>query len=167
MNARDRRAASCGFDVAVHADGGGLRGYVSHPRRPAPALTRPSCAALQPTRVLLDVIGGYERAVVDLLGQTWSSVVAGAIRCQVFFFLAAPLGTLAKTDQLDGRVLALIAAEAAPPAASSTLSKPERRLQIIARCRHLLVTALVTEQQLRNPSWRPTSWPAATRSWPC
>ena len=107
---------------------------------------RDRLAALQPTRVVLEASGGYERAVVTALADLAGG--GGQFRAR-FRDFARALGTLAKTDQLDARVLARFAAEVRPPR-RPPLSKAERRLQTLARRRHQLVTARVTEQQQRR-----------------
>ena len=130
------------LDVAVHPTGAA---WTVRRTRGGLHRLRDRLAALQPTRVVLEASGGYERAVVTALADLPVVVVNPR---QVRDFARAH-GTLAKTDQLDARVLARFAAEVRPPR-RPPLSKAERRLQTLARRRPQLVTARVTEQQQRR-----------------
>ena len=130
------------LDVAVHPTGAA---WTVRRTRGGLHRLRDRLAALQPTRVVLEASGGYERAVVTALADL-PVVVVNPRQVRDF---ARALGTLAKTDQLDARVLARFAAEVRPPR-RPPLSKAERRLQTLARRRHQLVTARVTEQQQRR-----------------
>ena len=130
------------LDVAVHPTGAA---WTVRRTRGGLHRLRDRLAALQPTRVVLEASGGYERAVVTALADL-PVVVVNPRQVRDF---ARALGTLAKTDQLDARVLARFAAEVRPPR-RPPLSKAERRLQTLGRRRHQLVTARVTEQQQRR-----------------
>ena len=96
------------LDVAVHPTGAA---WTVRRTRGGLHRLRDRLAALQPTRVVLEASGGYERAVVTALADL-PVVVVNPRQVRDF---ARALGTLAKTDQLDARVLARFAAEVRPP----------------------------------------------------
>lgn len=100
------------------------------PRSPAD-LCRLHGRVRQPTRIMLEAAGGYERVVeADLPGLP--AVVVNL--CQLRDFARA-YGVLAKTDRVDARLLARFAAEVRP-AAQRKLSKAvqEPRALVSERC---------------------------------
>ena len=116
--------------------------------------------ALQPTRIVLEATGGYERAVVAALPGL-PVVVVNPRQTRDF---ARAHGTLAKTDRIDAGVLARFAADVRPPVRPQP-SKTEQALQRLSRRRRQLVKARVAEQQQRRhlaPAGR-----AGTPTWPC
>jgi transposase len=68
---------------------------------------------LQPTRVVVEATGGYERAVVAALGGAQLPVIVVNARHVRDF--ARATGQLAKTDALDAHVIARFAARVEPP----------------------------------------------------
>ena len=107
--------------------------------------------ALRPTRIVLEASGGYERLVVATLVAVGLPVVRVNPR-QTHDFARA-LGTLARTDRIDARMLARFAAEVRPPRRPQP-SKAEQRLQTLVRRRHQLGKTRVTEQ-LQRPHLEP------------
>ena len=142
------------LEVAVHPEGtswtvprtrGGLRRL------------RADLAARQPTRILLEATGGYERRVVAAL--TGLPVVVVNPR-QTHHFARA-LGLLAKADRLDARMLARFAAEVRPPLRPAP-SKAVQHLRTLVRERRQLVELRVAAQQRRRqaPPARRPRWDA-------
>ena len=140
--------AKAQLDVAVEPTGatwtvprsrGGLRRLQRH------------LQALRPTRIVLEASGGYGGLVVATLAAVGLPVVRGNPR-QTHDFARA-LGTLAKTDRIDARMLARFAAVVRPTLRSHP-SKAEQRLQTLVRRRHQLVKTRVTEQ-LQRPHLEP------------
>ena len=107
--------------------------------------------SLGPTRIVLEASGGYERLVVATLAAVGLPVIRVNPR-QTHDFARA-LGTLARTDRLDARMLARFAAEVRPPRRPHP-SKAEQRLQTLVRRRHQLGKTRVTEQ-LQRPHLEP------------
>ena len=102
-------------------------------------------SALQPTRIVLEATGGYERAVVAALAHL-PVVVVNPRQTRDF---ARAHGRLAKTDRLDAQVLAQFAADVQPPVRPQP-SQAEQALQRLSRRRRQFVTARVTEQPQRR-----------------
>ncbi len=134
--------AQARLDVAVHPTGeawtvprshGGLRRL------------RTRVQALQPTRIVLEATGGYERAVVAALAGL-PVVVVNPRQTRDF---ARAHGMLAKTDRLDAQVLARFAADVRPPVRPQP-SAAGQRLQTLSRRRRQLVKTRVAEQQQRR-----------------
>ncbi|MCY3748880.1 MAG: transposase [Chloroflexi bacterium] len=100
---------------------------------------------------MLEASGGYEQIVLATLPAVGLPVVR-VNPCQTHDFARA-LGTLAKTDRIDARMLARLAAEVRP-AWCPQPSKAEGRLQTLVRRRHRLVKTRVTEQ-LQRPQLDP------------
>ena len=101
--------------------------------------------ARQPTRIVLEATGGYERAVVAALADL-PVVVVNPRQTRDF---ARAHGTLAKTDRLDAQVLAQFAADVQPPVRPQP-SKAEQALQRLSRRRRQFVKVRVAEQQQRR-----------------
>ena len=106
---------------------------------------RADLSALQPTRIVLEATGGYERRVVAALAGRPVVVVNPR---QTHHFARAH-GRLAKTDRLDARVLARFAADVQPDVRSQP-SPAVQELQRLSRRRRQLVKTRVTEQQQRR-----------------
>ncbi len=124
------------LDVAEHPTGGTWR-----VARTAGGLRtlRTRIQALQPTRIVLEASGGYERAVVTAVTAAGLPVVVVNPR-QVRDFARA-YGILAKTDALDARVLARFAAVVQPPVRPQPAAAVQR-LQALSRRRRQLVVRL-------------------------
>ena len=109
--------------------------------------------ALQPTRIVLEATGGYERAVVAALPGL-PVVVVNPRQTRDF---ARAHGTLAKTDRLDAQVLARFAADVRPPVRPQP-SKAVQHLRALVRERRQLVELRVATQHRRRqvpPARRP------------
>ena len=116
---------------------------------------RADLTALQPTRIVLEATGGYERTVVAALAGL-PVVVVNPRQTRDF---ARAHGILAKSDRIDAGVLARFAATVQPPVRPPP-SKAVQDLQHLSRRRRQLVKARVTEQQQRRhltPAQRPGS----------
>lgn len=98
--------------------------------------------SMAPTRVVLEATGGYERAVASALREHELPVVVVNPR-QVRDFARA-LGRMAKTDQIDAKILALYG-RAIRPAVLPPHSREERVLAASLDRRRQLVSALVGE----------------------
>ena len=107
--------------------------------------------ARRPTRSVLEASGGYEGLVVTTRAAVGLPVVRVNPR-QTHDFARA-LGTLAKTDRIDARMLARFAAEVRP-ALRPQPSQVEQRLQTLVRRRRQLGKTRVTEQ-LQRPHLEP------------
>ena len=109
--------------------------------------------ALQPTRIVLEATGGYERAVVAALADR-PVVVVNPRQTRDF---ARAHGILAKTDALDAQVLARFAADVRPPVRPQP-SKAVQHLRALVRERRQLVELRVATQHRRRqapPARRP------------
>jgi transposase len=98
---------------------------------------------VQPTRVVLEATGGLERELVRRLDAAALPVVVANPR-QVRRFAQA-LGLLAKTDQIDARVLALYGERVQPPVRALPDEKT-RELSAWVTRRRQLKTLLVAEK---------------------
>ena len=134
--------AKAQVDVAVEPTGATW----TEPRSPA-GLRRlqAQLQALQPSRIVLEATGGYERAVVAALADL-PVVVVNPRQTRDF---ARAHGTLAKTDRLDAGVLARFAADVQPQVRPQP-SKAEQDLRRLSRRRRQFVKARVAEQQQRR-----------------
>ena len=101
--------------------------------------------ALQPTRLVLEATGGYERAVVAALPGLPVVVVNPRQTRDV----ARAHGALATTDRLDAQVLAQVAADVQPPVRPQP-SQAEQALQRLSRRRRQFVKVRVAEQPQRR-----------------
>ena len=138
------------LEVAVHPTGatwtvprtrGGLRRL------------RADLAARQPTRIVLEATGGYERRVVAAL----SGRPVVVVNPRQTHHLARALGLLAKADRSDARLLARFAAEVRPPLRPAP-SKALQHLRVLVRERRQFVELRVATQQRRRqarPARRP------------
>jgi transposase len=100
---------------------------------------------LQPTRIVLEATGGYERAVVAALPGL-PVVVVNPRQTRDF---ARAHGRLAKTDRLDAAVLARFAADVRPPVRPQP-SKAVQHLRALVRERRHLVELRVAIQHRRR-----------------
>ena len=118
---------------------------------------RAQVQALQPTRIVLEATGGYERAVVAALAGL-PVVVVNPRQTRDF---ARAHGTLAKTDRLDAQALARFAADVRPPVRAQP-SKAVQHLRALVRERRQLVDLRVALQHRRRqaPAARRPRWDA-------
>lgn len=98
---------------------------------------------LRPLRVVLEATGGLETVVAGLLTQRGFSVAIVNPR-QVRDFARA-LGTMAKNDKLDARILALFAQRMQPPARPMK-DEQQRELDEMVSRRRQLVSMLTAEK---------------------
>ena len=142
------------LEVAVHPTGatwtvprtrGGLRRL------------RADLMARQPTRIVLEATGGYERRVVAAL----AGLPVVVVNPRQTHHFARALGLLAKADRLDARMLARFAAEVRPPLRPAP-SKAVQHLRVLVRERRQLVEVRVATQQRRRqaPAARRPRWDA-------
>ena len=142
------------LEVAVHPAGttwtvrrtrGGLRRL------------RADLMARQPTRIVLEATGGYERRVVAAL----VGLPVVVVNPRQTHHFARALGLLAKADRLDARMLARFAAEVRPPLRPAP-SKAVQHLRVLVRERRQLVEVRVATQQRRRqaPAARRPRWDA-------
>ena len=95
------------------------------------------------TLVILEATGGFERQLVaDLIDAGWSVAVVNPRQVRDF---AKALGRLAKTDRIDGDVLALFGQRMQPRPATRTPEK-QRELDALVTRRRQLVAMRSTER---------------------
>ena len=105
---------------------------------------------LAPTLVVLEATGGFETAVVGALVA--AGLPVAVINPRQLRSFARVLGTLAKTDVLDARLLAEFAERIRPPVRPQPAAARQELAALVGR-RHDLVTMRVAEQQrLRGAS---------------
>ena len=103
--------------------------------------------ALQPTRIVLEASGGYERAVdAALIAASLPAVVVNPRQVRDF---ARSRNILAKTDRLDAWGLARFAAEVEPPVRPRPDAATQHLHDLITRRRQLL-SMRVAEQQRQS-----------------
>jgi len=105
-------------------------------------------ASLRPALVVLEATGGYEAAVARSLRLAHVPVAVVNPR-QVRDFARAS-GTLAKTDQLDARVLAQFAERMQPPAQPGKDAAEEELARLVARRRQLVGMLSAERNRLRH-----------------
>jgi len=103
--------------------------------------------ALAPTLVVLEATGGYERAVTAALAAKGLSVAVVNPR-QVRDFAKAT-GVLAKTDELDARVLAHFAATVRPTPRTLADAQAQELKELVTRRRQ--VVSMLTAEKNRLP----------------
>lgn len=97
--------------------------------------------------VVLEATGGYERALVaELLEVGHQVAVMNPKRIRDF---AKALGTFAKTDRLDARVLALFAEKMQPPAAEKPHPNQIALQELVSRRRQLIDLRTVEKNRLQ------------------
>jgi transposase len=111
--------------------------------------------AVQPTLIVLEATGGYQRAVVAALAAAGLPVVVVNPR-QARDFAQAP-GQLAKTDALDARALAHFAEAVRPPPRPLPDAQADELRALLARRRQLV--AMRTAEQNRRGSAPPRLQP--------
>lgn len=135
--------AKAWLDIAVRPSGAQWR--VANTEADLPALVE-RLGALEPTIIVLEATGGYERLVVAWLGAGQLPVAVVNPR-QVRDFAKAT-GRLAKTDQLDAQVLAHFA-EAVHPEPRPLPDAATQHLAAVLERRSQLVAMLTAEKNRR------------------
>ena len=118
---------------------------------------RADLTARQPTRIVLEATGGYERRVVAAL----AGLPVVVVNPRQTHHFARALGLLAKADRSDARMLARFAAEVRPPLRPAP-SKAVQHLRVLVRERRQFVELRVATQQRRRqaPPARRPRWDA-------
>lgn len=129
-----------GLDIAkdtveLASEPAGLRGEYATDAAGLAALTA-QCQAQPVTLLVLEATGGYEAPVVAALAAAGLPLVVVNPR-QVRAFAKA-LGLLAKTDQIDARVLALFGARVEPPVRALPDAATRELQAVLLRRRQLL-----------------------------
>ncbi len=149
--------ADCiGIDVSKHALewSVGATGRIQHTRnepRPIAQLVR-RIVTLDPTRIIVESIGGYERKLVLKLAEAGLPVVVVNPRRVRNF--GEGMGVLAKTDALDARLLALYGEKVEPPI-RPILQGTERLLADLVARRRQLIALIVAEKNRRDTAADP------------
>ena len=144
-------ALSVGIDVAKHTLEWNVAGEerIQHARnepRPIAQLAR-QLVALEPTRIVVESTGGYERTLVAKLAEAGLPIVVVNPRRVRSFGQA--LGMLAKTDSIDARLLALFGEKAEPPIRPIPQGRARLLADLGAR-RRQLVAMSVAEKNRRD-----------------
>lgn len=108
---------------------------------------------LQPTRIVLEATGGYERAIVAALGSAQLPVIVVNARHVRDFARAS--GQLAKTDAIDARVIAHFAARMEPPVRPLPSAAQEELDALVLRRRQLIEMLIMERQRLHQTTGRP------------
>lgn len=137
---RDRGAVFVGVDVAkakldVAVRPSGEQGTVAHDEGGLGQLVT-RLRAVRPTLIVLEATGGYELPVVRALVEARFPVVVVNPRSVRDF--AKATGQLAKTDQIDARVLARFAEQVRPPVRPWPAAATQELSALLARRRQLL-----------------------------
>ena len=149
--------ADCiGIDVSKHALewSVGAAGRIQHTRnepRPIAQLVR-RVVTLDPTRIIVESTGGYERKLVLKLAEAGLPVVVVNPRRVRNF--GEGMGMLAKTDALDARLLALYGEKVEPPI-RPILQGTERLLADLVARRRQLIAMIVAEKNRRDTAAEP------------
>jgi len=98
---------------------------------------------LQPTSIVLEATGGFETLVTATL--TAADLPVSVVNPRQVRDFAKATGELAKTDRLDGRVLAHFAAAIAPPSRGAKSEEAQHLEALLAR-RRQIVEMLVAEK---------------------
>ncbi|HEX5307125.1 MAG TPA: IS110 family transposase [Dyella sp.] len=105
------------------------------------------------TQVLLEATGGYEQAALDALHA--AGVPVARVNPRQARDFAKAVGQLAKTDRLDARILAHMAA-VIPRVAYCPLDEKARRLKAFHQRRAQLVQMIAAEKQRRRQTVEPS-----------
>jgi transposase len=120
-------------------------GQVPNDRRGVAQLVR-RLAKLQPSRIVVESTGGYERRLLQALAEADLPVVlVNPWRVRRF---GEGLGILAKTDPLDARLLARFAATAELPLVPIRRGAQRRVADLAARRRQLLAMVVAEKNRL-------------------
>lgn len=109
------------------------------------------------TLVVLEATGGYESSLAVALSQ--AAVPTAIVNPRQVRDFARALGILAKTDQIDARVLARFARDVHPPARPLADEEQRRLGELSARRRQILASITAERSRLEN-----TSCPAVRKS---
>lgn len=144
-------ALSVGIDVAKHTLEWNVGGeekiqHVRNEPRPIAQLVR-QLVTLDPTRIVVESTGGYERTLVTKLAEAGLPVVVVNPRRVRSFGQA--LGILAKTDAVDARLLALFGEKAEPEVRPILQGRARLLADLVAR-RRQLVAMVVAEKSRRD-----------------
>ena len=101
--------------------------------------------AVQPTLIVLEATGGYQRAVVAALAATGLPVVVNPRHTRDF---ATATGQLAKTDALDARALAHVAEAVRPPPRPWPDAQADELRALLARRRPLVARRTAEQNRL-------------------
>jgi transposase len=153
-------APCVGIDVAKHTLEWcvGTEGKIQHARnepRPIAQLVR-QVVGLEPSRIVVESTGGYERPLVAKLAEAGLPVVVVNPRRVRSFGQA--LGILAKTDAIDARLLALFAEKAEPPVRPIVQGRARLLAELVARRRQLVAMSVAEKNRCETAS------PAVRRS---
>jgi transposase len=144
-------ALCIGIDVAKHtlewaATGSPKIQHARNEPRPIAALVQ-RLVALEPTRIVVESTGGYERRLVAKLAEAGLPVVVVNPRRVRSF--GQSLGVLAKTDAIDARLLALFGEKVEPPIRPIPQGTDRLLADLVAR-RRQLVAMVVAEKNRRE-----------------
>ena len=119
---------------AVANDDAGMAALVAHRQ------------VLQPTVIVLEATGGYQRAVVAALAA--ARLPVAVVHPRQGRDVAKATGQLAKTDALDARALAPFAAAGRPPPRPWPDAQADARRALLARRRHLVPMRTAEQNRL-------------------
>lgn len=144
-------AGAVGIDVSKHALewAVGPEGTIQHLRnepRPIATLVR-RLETVAPDRIVVESTGGYERRLVAKLAEAGLPVVVVNPRRVRQF--GESTGTLAKTDALDARLLALFGERVQPPIRPVPQGHERLLADLVAR-RRQVVAMIVAEKSRRD-----------------
>jgi len=118
---------------------------------------RADLAARQPTRIVLEATGGYERRVVAAL----AGLPVVVVNPRQTHHFARALGLLAKADRLDARMLARCAAGVRPPLRPAPAQAVQHLRTRVRERRQLVEWRVATQQRRRQaPPVRRPRWDA-------
>jgi transposase len=147
-------ALSVGIDVAKHTLEWNVAGEekIQHARnepRPIAQLAR-QLVALEPTRIVVESTGGYERTLVAKLAEAGLPVVVVNPRRVRSFGQA--MGILAKTDAIDARLLALFGEKAEPSIRPILQGRAHLLADLVARRRQLVAMSVAEKNRCETAS---------------
>jgi transposase len=101
---------------------------------------------LQPTVIVIEATGGYERAVVA--ASAAADLPIAVVNPRQVRAFAQAMGRTAKTDAIDAEVLALFGARVQPPARPIAAAETQALAALVARRRQLLEMLIAERQRL-------------------
>ncbi len=148
-------AINVGIDVSKHSlDWSvGSEGSICHAKnepRSIAQLTR-RLVEIDPERIVVESTGGYERVVVEKLAEAGLPIIV-VIPRRVRSF-GEGVGSLAKTDAIDARLLALFGEKAQPPFRPIPQGTDRLLADLVAR-RRQIVSIIVAEKNRRDTASR-------------
>jgi hypothetical protein len=122
--------------------------------------------AVQPTLMVLEATGSYQRAVVAALAA--AGLPVAGVNPRQARDVAKATGPLAKTDALDARVLAHVAEAVRPTPRPLPDAQADELRALLARRRHLVARRTAEQNRLGSAPHgsRPTSRPISRGSTP-